>query len=204
MALVVQARWNLARARDALPPKLALLETMQRRLQRWIKKAEQLDPGCSSDPQRLLADLKLLVVAPRGLPVSGVITDPFGWRLSTSGRNTGEKHTGVDIGGVMYFKLVRATQDGVVVWAGPMEKYGQAVEIQHEMGFSTLYAHNLSVLVRVGQKVRAGQALAYSGASGHATGPHVHYEVRLNDEPIDPMIFIDLDWPTTRGDRFVR
>lgn len=123
-----------------------------------------------------------------GLPGAGEgaarVTSGFGPRLDPL---EGERryHTGVDLA-VPSGTPVKAVLDGVVKSAGSRGGYGEAVEIQHPDGLSTLYAHNAQLLVRPGETVRAGQPVALSGQSGRATGPHVHFEVRRDDRPVDP------------------
>lgn len=118
---------------------------------------------------------------------STYITSPFGFRIHpVTGVYTG--HTGVDIG-VGSGSPVYAAADGTVIhassaWYGG---YGVAVIIDHGSGISTLYGHNTSVCVSPGQKVSRGQLIAYSGSTGISTGPHLHFEVRINGQYVDPM-----------------
>ena len=111
-------------------------------------------------------------------PVSGAITSGFGMRW-------GRMHEGIDIA-VASGTPVHAAAAGRVVYAGWMSGYGNIVVLDHGGGLSTAYGHNTSVAVSVGQDVEAGQVIAYSGSTGHSTGPHVHFEVRVNGEPVDP------------------
>lgn len=121
-------------------------------------------------------------------PVNGPITSPFGYRMHPIfGRMIG--HTGIDIG-VGSGTPVHAADSGVVVDAGWMGGYGYAVLIDHGNGFATLYGHNESLVASAGQRVSQGQVIAYSGSTGNSTGPHVHFEVRLNGEPVDPMGYL--------------
>ena len=87
---------------------------------------------------------------------------------------------------------MHATHDGTVTYSGWREGYGNTIEITHDMGYLTLYGHNSSLRVKAGQQVKAGDVVALSGQTGYANGPHVHYEVRLNGVPLDPMRFLDL------------
>ncbi len=86
---------------------------------------------------------------------------------------------------------VRATAEGTVTIAGPRGGYGLLVEINHGNGYRTRYGHNSRLAVRVGQKVKKGQIIAYVGNTGTSTGPHVHYEVRLNNVPVDPTPYLN-------------
>ena len=86
---------------------------------------------------------------------------------------------------------VRATAEGQVTIAGNRGGYGLLVEINHGNGYRTRYGHNSRLAVRVGQKVKKGQIIAYVGNTGTSTGPHVHYEVRLNNVPVDPRPYLN-------------
>ena len=123
-----------------------------------------------------------------GWPVSGPVTSPFGYRVHPI---FGRKifHSGIDIG-VGTGTPVHAADSGVVVSAGWISGYGYAVIIDHGGGISTLYAHNSLVRVRVGQAVGKGQVIATSGATGNVTGPHVHFEVRKNGAPVNPLGYL--------------
>ena len=121
-------------------------------------------------------------------PVNGVITSPFGYRTHPIfGRQI--LHSGIDIG-VDYGTPVHAADSGVVVEAGWISGYGYGVVIDHGNGLSTLYGHNESLAVSSGQTVSKGQVIAYAGSTGNSTGPHVHFEVRSNGEPVDPMGYL--------------
>ena len=115
-------------------------------------------------------------------PVAGRITSPFG-------RRAGHPHTGIDIGAPRGSD-VRAAAAGSVLFAGRQGGYGNMVLVRHADGLVTLYAHHERNLVRTGQWVARGEALARVGATGHATGPHLHFEVRRGDVPTDPMRFL--------------
>ena len=115
-------------------------------------------------------------------PVSGPVTSGFGMRW-------GRMHEGIDIA-VSSGTPVHAAGAGRVVYAGWMSGYGNIVVLDHGGGLSTAYGHNTSVAVPVGQDVAAAQVIAYSGSSGHSTGPHVHFEVRVNGEPVDPLGYL--------------
>ena len=115
-------------------------------------------------------------------PVHGVLTSGFGWRW-------GRMHEGVDIA-VANGTPVVAAKAGVVIVAGWMGGYGNLVVVDHGGGVATAYGHNTSVTVGVGQYVEQGQLIAYSGSTGHSTGPHVHFEVRINGSAVDPMGYL--------------
>jgi len=117
-------------------------------------------------------------------PVMGHITDSFGQRLDPfSGE--GAFHTGVDVA-ADYGAPVHATADGVVLDAGQHSGYGRVVIVDHGFGLTTWYAHLSSYAVISGTRVKRGEVIGYTGISGRSTGPHVHYEVRMNNAPVNP------------------
>ena len=123
-----------------------------------------------------------------GWPVSGEITSPYCYRVHPIWGTT-IYHSGIDIG-VDEGTPVHAADGGVVVWSGWMGGYGYAVVIDHGNGLSTLYGHNSELAVDEGQSVAKGQVISYAGSTGNSTGPHVHFEVRVNGDPVDPMGYL--------------
>ena len=121
-------------------------------------------------------------------PVNGVVTSPYGYRTHPIFGTT-IYHSGIDIG-VDYGTPVHAADGGVVVEAGWISGYGYAVIIDHGNGLSTLYGHNQELAVSEGQSVSQGQVIAYAGSTGNSTGPHVHFEVRANGDPVDPSAYL--------------
>ena len=115
-------------------------------------------------------------------PVSGPVTSGFGARW-------GRMHEGIDIA-VPVGTAVRAAAAGTVIYAGWMGGYGNLVVVDHGNGLSTAYAHNTSFAVSVGQSVAAGEVVSYSGSTGNSTGPHVHFEVRVNGSAVDPLGYL--------------
>ncbi|HSO02378.1 MAG TPA: M23 family metallopeptidase, partial [Gaiellaceae bacterium] len=115
-------------------------------------------------------------------PVNEPITSSFGWRW-------GRMHEGIDLA-VPNGTPVVASAAGTVIVAGWMGGYGNLVVVDHGGGISTAYGHNTSVTVGAGQQVMQGQLIAYSGNTGHSTGPHVHFEVRVNGGAVDPMGYL--------------
>jgi murein DD-endopeptidase MepM/ murein hydrolase activator NlpD len=118
------------------------------------------------------------------LPLSGHVGSGFGLRTDPF---TGQPrhHDGVDVGAAEGSPIV-ATADGVVRSAGPRGGYGNAVEIDHGNGLTTLYGHASELLVAPGQVVHAGQEIARVGSTGRSTGPHLHFEVRQGGRAVDP------------------
>lgn len=128
-------------------------------------------------------------VMPAGKPVL------MGWLSSHFGNRTdpmnGRKafHAGVDFAGRTGTEIV-AVASGVVIWSGRRQGYGRMVEIDHGNGYSTIYAHNRRNLVKAGDTVRKGEVIAQMGASGRATGTHVHFEVLRNGKAVNPLDYI--------------
>ena len=118
-------------------------------------------------------------------PVDGTLSSPFG---AHDGRN--HDHEGIDVA-VAEDTPVRAACDGIVTYAGNgLRGYGNVVIVQHAGGLFTLYAHNHRLEVRVGDPVARGQEIARSGQTGHATAPHLHFEVRLGSIARDPLGYL--------------
>jgi murein DD-endopeptidase MepM/ murein hydrolase activator NlpD len=117
-------------------------------------------------------------------PVMGHITDAFGERLDPfSGE--GAFHTGVDVASD-YGAPVHATADGIVTIAENHSGYGRLVVLDHGFGITTWYAHLSSFSAVPGTRIKRGEVIGYTGISGRSTGPHVHYEVRVNNAPVNP------------------
>jgi len=121
-------------------------------------------------------------------PVMGHISDSFGERLDPfSGE--GAFHTGVDISST-YGDAVRVAADGVVIEADTRAGYGRLVVVDHGYGLTTYYGHLSTFSVLAGEQLRRGDAIGNVGVSGRSTGPHVHYEVRINGAPVNPMRYL--------------
>lgn len=128
-------------------------------------------------------------VRPDDRPVTvGYISSRFGNRTDPF---TGRRafHKGLDFAGRAGAEVV-AVASGVVIWSGERYGYGELVEINHGNGYVTRYAHNADNLVAVGDTVRRGEVIARMGDTGRATGPNLHFEVLLNDRPVDPLTYI--------------
>lgn len=121
---------------------------------------------------------------PFALPLDGGyrFTSPFGYRW-------GRLHAGIDLAGPVGMK-VKAPADGTVIDAGWENGYGQMIRLQHQFGVSTVYGHLSRIKVKIGQKVSRGDVIGDSGNTGRSTGPHLHYEIRVDGRPINPMTFI--------------
>jgi murein DD-endopeptidase MepM/ murein hydrolase activator NlpD len=146
------------------------------RVARDVAAAERLTAVMPSIPLRL------------PLPGEATMSSPFGYRADPFlGRLA--LHTGVDLT-EGYGAEIRATAAGLVVHAGPMGGYGTMVEIDHGNGLVTRYGHMSETIVSEGQEVEAGDTLGRVGSTGRSTGPHLHYEVRIDGEPVDPERFL--------------
>jgi murein DD-endopeptidase MepM/ murein hydrolase activator NlpD len=121
-------------------------------------------------------------------PVRGLVTSPFGARMSPYGEGL-EMHPGIDIS-AHYGLPVTAAGSGEVIFAGRDPGYGSLVIVDHGGQLDTLYGHLSALYVREGQSVRRGQAIGAVGATGRATGAHLHYEVRVNGAPVDPRRYL--------------
>jgi murein DD-endopeptidase MepM/ murein hydrolase activator NlpD len=130
----------------------------------------------------------IYAATPMGYPASGDITSRFGKRLDPV---TGEIafHSGIDIT-CSLGTPIHATADGVVSHSGWTEKSGYVVVLEHGCGFSTVYAHNKSNTVKLGQKVKRGEVIGYVGSTGKSTGPHVHYEVWKDRKSVDAQQYL--------------
>jgi murein DD-endopeptidase MepM/ murein hydrolase activator NlpD len=134
------------------------------------------------------AGLADLTSTPTLWPVIGHLTGTFGERMDPfSGE--GAFHTGVDISS-QYGDSVRVSADGVVIEADERAGYGRLVVVDHGFGVTTYYGHLSSLHVLVGQQLRRGDSVGNVGVSGRSTGPHVHYEVRMNGAPVNPMRYL--------------
>ena len=119
----------------------------------------------------------------------GKINNEFGFRRSPFGGRTYEFHAGMDIDGERGDQVI-APANGVVTEAGWKGGYGNMIEIDHGNGLKTRYGHLSKIEVEIGQTLNRGQLMAFVGSTGRSTGPHLHYELRLNDRPINPRRFL--------------
>jgi murein DD-endopeptidase MepM/ murein hydrolase activator NlpD len=138
--------------------------------------------------QYLLDKESFLNSTPTILPADGWITSYFGQRISPYLGKL-KMHEGLDVG-APYGTPVNAPADGIVTFSGMKAGFGKFVQIDHGYGIETIYAHNQNLYVRPGQKVKRGNLLSAVGNTGHSTGPHLHYEVRVNGIAVDPLYFI--------------
>ena len=121
-------------------------------------------------------------------PVNGPVVSPFGYRIHPI-LGYRKMHTGIDIA-VGYGVPIRSPDGGTVIYATWMGGYGNVVIVDHGNGLSTLSAHQSSLAVGTGEQVARGQTIGYVGSTGFSTGPHLHFEVRVNGNPVDPMGYL--------------
>jgi murein DD-endopeptidase MepM/ murein hydrolase activator NlpD len=149
------------------------------------KAAESID----SVKEYLREQRNIYLSTPTGWPVGGHVTSPFGSRQNPRGGGA-QFHSGIDIS-VPSGTPVKATADGVVSFSSWSSGNGNLVALEHGFGYSTFFAHNSANKVHVGQKVKRGDVIAYSGSTGNSTGPHVHYEVWKHGKAINPKEFLE-------------
>ena len=115
-------------------------------------------------------------------PAPGTVTSGFGYRW-------GRLHAGIDVGAPSGAPI-SAAKGGVVSYAGWMGGYGSIIVLSHGDGMTTRYAHQSALGASVGQVVEAGQRIGSVGSTGNSTGPHLHFEVRINEEPQNPILYL--------------
>jgi murein DD-endopeptidase MepM/ murein hydrolase activator NlpD len=152
------------------------------------KTADNLELEVRHLSDRLRSDLLRVASIPAGLPVNGYVTDGFGMRRSPFNGEGREVHEGLDIA-VDFGTPVSATADGLVLYAAPHAGYGNLVIVYHSNGVTTRYGHLSRITVEAGQRVKRGEQVGHAGSTGRSTGPHVHYEIRENDQPVDPATY---------------
>jgi murein DD-endopeptidase MepM/ murein hydrolase activator NlpD len=161
------------------------------RCNKQVVKLEHQEQVAASDEQALASELAAqgVINVPPGVtrggwgwPCRGTVTSPFGYRW-------GRLHAGIDVGAPLGAPMY-AARGGVVSFAGVMGGYGNIIVIDHGDGMTTRYAHQTELMASVGQTVRVGDQIGTVGSTGNSTGPHAHFEVRINDEPQDPMAYL--------------
>ena len=165
-------------ALDLVTGRLAQSELDARRAQKSVAKLSAY----------LKSQRALLAAIPSRRPTLGYMTSNFGMRVDPF---TGlpQLHAGIDFAAGIGVRVM-ATADGTVIWASTRGSYGETVEIEHINGLTTRYTHLSRIDVRVGQKVTRGETIGAVGNTGRSTGPHLHYEIRLNGVPQDPARFL--------------
>ena len=152
------------------------------------KTADNLEREVRHLNDRLRSDLLRVASIPAGLPVSGYVTDGFGMRRNPFNGEGREVHEGLDIA-VDFGTPVSSTADGLVIYAAPHAGYGNLVIVYHSNGVTTRYGHLSRITVETGQRIKRGEQVGHAGSTGRSTGTHVHYEIRENDQPVDPATY---------------
>ncbi len=158
------------------------------------KAADHLEREVRHINDRLHSNILRLASIPRGLPVNGYVTDGFGMRRNPFNGEGREVHEGLDIA-VDFGTPVKATADGLVIYAAPHAGYGNLVIVYHSNGITSRYGHLSRISVEAGQRVKRGDQIGNVGSTGRSTGPHVHYEIRENDQAVDPLRYVTQTQP---------
>ena len=144
---------------------------------------EQIDSALA--PDSIALQPQSAVRIPTGAPIEGWITQGFSMNIP----GFGTQHPGIDFAAKTGTDI-RATADGRVILVAWDDIYGRLVALDHENGYTTYYGHNSKILVNLGDAVRRGQVIALSGNTGRSSAPHLHYEIRKDDVPVDPQGFL--------------
>lgn len=147
-----------------------------------------VEPEIAALAAELEDDRALQAALPQMWPADGLLSSPFGYRRSPFGW-TRTFHSGLDIAGDRGDPVVAASA-GVVLRSEWHSGYGRMVEIDHGFGITTLYGHNRRVVVDEGDRVEEGELIAIMGATGRATGPHLHFELLFDGHPVDPLPYL--------------
>jgi murein DD-endopeptidase MepM/ murein hydrolase activator NlpD len=166
---------SLTAEERAAAEEMDALQAQSAQLAAQIRAAQAQNPAAANAPS---------TVSSSGMiwPVGGAVTSPFGWRW-------GRMHEGIDIG-VGYGTPIRAAAAGTVVYCGWEGGYGNLVVLDHGGGIATAYGHQSAIAVSCGQQVSQGQVIGYVGSTGHSTGPHLHFEVRVGGNAVDPLGYL--------------
>jgi murein DD-endopeptidase MepM/ murein hydrolase activator NlpD len=187
----------VAKSQDVIDMQVTIPDTLRDLMdlrEQVLQRVDRIEPRYRIHADDLEKQLRLLAAAPSLWPVtSRHLSSLFGYRTLLG---QFEFHNGIDIP-VWYGTKVCATRDGKVVKSGWQAGLGYTVELEHEMGFTTIYGHNSRLLVKVGDDVKAGDVISLSGSTGRSTGPHLHYEMRLDGSVVDPLKYLDSDVPYT-------
>lgn len=210
---IATLKYNIEARKRNLERSVASINTQQAYIQRAIAKNESMIEKLRTDRvayqkaekelakqsasigsyiSRTAKDSDVKIASGFMKPIQGRITSPFGWRTHPI-FNTKSFHSGVDIGGPN-LGAIRASNSGKVIYSGWYGGYGKVVILEHGIvdgkPITTLYAHMNSIKVSNGQRVAKGDVLGYEGTTGYSTGPHCHFEVRVNGQPNNPLNYI--------------
>ena len=154
------------------------------------KEEDELEAEISKIASQSVVNQDTQIISSGSWPVPGhfTISSSYGYRIHPI-FNTNKAHTGIDIPAPTGTPAV-SIDSGKVIFSGVQSGYGNTVMIQHDDGKVTLYAHNSELLVSVGQRVQKGQVVSKIGSTGNSTGPHLHFEVRINGNHVNPVSYI--------------
>lgn len=192
-SLVSEQESKLSQVEEARGAKRAVVAKAETDMAAWEKQEAALE----AESESLAAEIRSLSEGSGGAvtgtgqfvrPVDGRVSSAFGWRIHPIFK-VKKMHTGVDMSASMGTPI-RAADSGTVIQAGWRGGYGQTVVISHGGGLATLYAHQSQILVSVGDAVARGDTIGKVGSTGYSTGPHLHFEVRVNGSPVDPMGYL--------------
>ncbi len=191
--LVEDQEAKVSQVASARSTKREVVAQAERDMAAWEKQEAALEKeseALRAEIQKLSAGVNQSVVGTGQFiwPVNGRYSSPFGYRIHPIFK-VKKMHTGIDVG-ASSGTPIKAADSGVVIQAGWRGGYGQTVVISHGGGITTLYAHQSAILVTVGKAVQQGDVIGKVGSTGYSTGPHLHFEVRVNGAPVDPMSYL--------------
>ncbi len=172
---------------DKLKTQRAFYEQAERQLEMESQQLEQQIRDMESAQKHSSKDM-VVGSGNMSLPLQAQITSPFGWRRHPI-FGVRKFHTGVDLAGPNH-SAIKAADSGSVLYTGWYGGYGKVVIVSHGKGMATLYAHLSATRVSAGQSVQKGDVVGYEGTTGFSTGPHCHFEVRVNGKPNNPLNFV--------------
>jgi murein DD-endopeptidase MepM/ murein hydrolase activator NlpD len=165
-----------------------LVQQMRTDVERLRSEALSQEVSLSEIEKNLQSKREVLIHTPSIWPIMGWVTSGFGFRTNPF-TGLAQMHEGMDISNRVG-TLIVAPADGIVSDVGNDAVHGRIMVISHGFGMTSRYAHLNKVLVKVGQRVKRGDKIAEVGMTGKTTGPHLHYEVRLNGIPVNPMRYV--------------
>ncbi len=172
---------------------------VQGRVEQLLELSKQIEPQVGRLVESAEDERARRSAYPNMWPVDGIYTSGFGYRRSPFDKVT-RFHSGVDISAPAGTK-VRAAASGVVVRSEYTGGYGNVIDIDHGYGVKSRYAHNTELFVKVGQVIQQGQVISSVGATGRSTGPHLHFEIMVDDHKVNPMAYLPR---RKRGERAIR
>jgi murein DD-endopeptidase MepM/ murein hydrolase activator NlpD len=163
---------------------------LQEAIAKLVSAVGDRDEYMSSVEADVLQNSVLKDLLPNNKPISAAYkSSSYGWRVDPF-RGSRAFHEGLDFT-ARSGTPIRAAADGIVTTAGKLSAYGNLIKLNHGAGLETRYAHASKLLVKTGERVVKGQVIALVGSTGRSTGPHLHYEIRLNGHPLDPRKYLN-------------